>query len=56
MLGLESQYRLRDFFRQIANTELTIETQRQELANLPEFEPYAAFCRINRKCDKLVTA
>ena len=56
MLGLESQYRLRDFLKQVARLELKTEAIRQELANLPEFEPYAAFCRINRKCDKLVRA
>ena len=56
MLGLESQYRLRDFLKQIARLELKAETHRQELANLPAFEPYAAFCRINRRGDKLIRA
>ena len=56
MLGLESQYRLRDFLNQIAKLELKTEMLRQELANLPEFEPYAAFCRINRRRDKIVRA
>ena len=48
MLGIDSQYRLKEFFREIADQELDIERQRQILAEITEFEPYAAFCRINR--------
>lgn len=55
MLGLESQYRLRDFFQKMASLELAIEKQRQRLASVPDFEPYAAFCRINRRCNKQIT-
>lgn len=47
MLGIESQYRLKDFLRAIALKELQIEDHRQRLAAVPEFEPYAAFCRVN---------
>lgn len=54
MLGLESQYRLKDFFRAVADKELQIESERQALANIPEFEPYAAFCRVNRHGDKRI--
>lgn len=56
MLGLETQYRLRDFFQTMASLELRIENQRQRLATLEEFEPYSAFCRINRDGNKKVTA
>ncbi len=55
MLGLETQYRLRDFLSKIATLELSIEQQRQRLAKIPDFEPYAAFCRINRTGDKAIT-
>jgi len=32
----------------VAEEELLIERHRQALASLPEFEPYAAFTRIDR--------
>jgi hypothetical protein len=56
MLGLESQYRLKDFFRAVAEKELAIESERQALAEIKDFEPYAAFCRINRHGDKRVSS
>ena len=48
MLGLETQYCLRDFFRTMSERELEIERQRQILGEIQEFEPYGAFCRVNR--------
>lgn len=56
MLGIESQYKLRDFFVGIAEEELIVERQRQLLAKMSEFEPYAAFQRVNRKGDNRITA
>lgn len=56
MLGLDTQYHLRDFFRTIAERELEIERQRQILGEICDFEPYAAFCRVNRHEDKRITA
>lgn len=56
MLGLESQYRLRDFFQKLGTLELGIEKQRQKLAREGEFEPYASFCRVNRRCNKQIGA
>ena len=56
MLGLETQNCLRDFLRTIAERELEIERQRQILGEIIEFEPYAAFCRLNRHEDKRITA
>ena len=56
MLGLETQYHLRDFLRTIAERELQIEGQRQLLGAILDFEPYAAFCRVNRHDDKKITA
>ena len=48
MLGIESQYRLRDLFRTIAQLELDIDNQRQRLGAIEIFEPYTYFCRVNR--------
>ena len=56
MLGLETQYHFRDFLRTIAQRELQIEGQRQLLGSIQDFEPYAAFCRVNRHDDKKITA
>lgn len=56
MLGIETQYKLKDFLKAIADKELTIEHERQRLANIDAFEPYAAFCRVNRRGDKRITA
>jgi CRISPR/Cas system CSM-associated protein Csm2 small subunit len=50
-LGIESQYQLRDFFKEMADLELTTERQREILAKNPDFEPYAAYQRVNRKGD-----
>ena len=56
MLGLDTQYWLRDVFRTIAERELEIERQRQILGEIQDFEPYASFCRVNRHEDKRITA
>ena len=56
MLGLETQYCLRDYLKGIADKELEIERQRQILGEIQDFEPYAAFCRLNRHDDKRITA
>lgn len=55
MLGLESQYKLKEFFQTMAELELQVERQRQLLATLTDFEPFAAFQRINRNGDEFVT-
>ncbi len=56
MLGIETQYKLRDFFKAVAEEELIVERQRQHLAAVSDFEPYAAFKRVNRSGDEKVTA
>ena len=56
MLGIESQYRLKEFFQAVADSELQVERQRQLLATLSDFEPFAAFQRVNRNGDDIVTA
>ena len=39
----------------VAEEEQRIETQRQNLARLPGFEPYAAFSRLDRACAGFIT-
>lgn len=54
MLGVESQYKLKDFFQTVAEQELSVERQRQGLASIPDFEPYAAFTRFDRNANNKV--
>jgi hypothetical protein len=56
MLGIESQQKLTAFFQKIAAQELQVETHRQKLGRVCDFEPYSAFCRINRSGSKLICA
>jgi hypothetical protein len=56
MLGIESQNLLRDFLKLMGRLELQTERQRQKLASLNDFEPYSAFCRINRNETKQICA
>jgi hypothetical protein len=43
-----------NFFRNLADLELSVEKARQDLANLYDFEPYAAFCRVDGDGNKLI--
>lgn len=56
MLGIDTQHKLKEFFQTVAESELQVERQRQLLATLADFEPYAAFQRVNRNGDDHVTA
>lgn len=56
MLGIDTQYKVKEFFQAIAEAELQVERQRQVLATLADFEPYAAFQRVNRNGDDIITA
>lgn len=55
MLSFDTKHKLGFLLNKIAKLELEIEHQRQHLAVTPEFEPYSAFCRINRDNSKLIT-
>lgn len=55
-IGIETQYQLRDYFKEMADLELTTERQRETLAKNNEFEPYAAYQRVNRKGDGRLSA
>jgi len=45
MIGVETQYKLKEFFQTAAEQEIIVERQRQNLARHPDFEPFAAFTR-----------
>ena len=54
MLSITTQQKLVNYFRYLADLELSVEQGRQELANLYDFEPYAAFCRVDMDGNKLI--
>lgn len=47
---------LKKFLVTLKRGEQVLEAQRQKLAALPEFEPHAAFQRINRTQDGIITS
>ena len=51
-LSVKTQKTLVQFFRNIADLELNVEEYRQKLAAQYDFEPYAAFCRLDADGDK----
>ena len=56
MLSVETLYKLREFLQTIGDFELNIESLRQKLASLYEFEPYSAFLRLDRSGMKSVSS
>jgi hypothetical protein len=48
MISYDTKLRLKDLFVCYAEEELAIEKLRQVLSSIKEFEPYAAFKRIDR--------
>lgn len=54
MLTRQTQEKLVNFFRNLADLELSVENARQDLANLYDFEPYAAFCRVDGDGNRLI--
>ena len=52
MLSVDTQNAMCDFFRALADLELNVESYRQKLAAQYDFEPYAAFCRLDADGDK----
>lgn len=47
-LSHDTKLKLKDLFVCLAHEEVKIEKLRQVLASIPDFEPYAAFKRIDR--------
>lgn len=50
-LSIKTQKLLTKFFGNVADLELNVEEQREKLAALYDFEPYAAFCRLDKDGD-----
>ena len=50
-VSIETQKKVCKFFTQIADLELNIELYRCKLSMLYDFEPYAAFCRLDADSD-----
>ena len=46
MISNSTKYKLYLFLKAVSDSEVIVEEQRQELAKRNEFEPYAAFKRI----------
>ena len=56
MIGVETQYKLKDFFQTAAEQEILVERQRQNLARHPDFEPFATFTRFDRDANSRVSS
>lgn len=56
MPSYQTQYKLADLLKIIAEGEKQIELSRQSLAEKPAFEPYAAFKRIDRSSNSYISA
>jgi len=55
MINYETKLKLKDLFLCLSEEEVRIERLRQVLASIPEFEPYAAFKRIDRNSTGALT-
>ena len=56
MISYDTKLKLKDLLVTYADDELSIEKLRQVLASIKEFEPYAAFKRIDRDDTGFITA
>jgi hypothetical protein len=56
MIGVETQLKLKDFFQTVAEQEILVERQRQNLARHPDFEPFATFTRFDRDARSRVSS
>ena len=56
MISYDTKLKLKDLFVCYADDELAIEKLRQVLSSIKEFEPYAAFKRIDRDDTGFITA
>jgi Ca2+-binding EF-hand superfamily protein len=54
MFGQESKLKIKEIFVYTAEQELSAEKLRQVLCSMREFEPYAAFRRIDRSNTGLI--
>jgi hypothetical protein len=56
MIGIETQYKLKEFFQTQAEQEILVERQRQSLARHPDFEPFATFTRLDRDANSRINS
>ena len=56
MLSLETEARLVRLLMAIAHEELILDTLRENLIEIPEFEPYAAFQYLDKESHGFLTA
>ncbi len=56
MIGVETQYKLKDFFQSAAEQEILVERTRQSLARHPDFEPFSVFTRFDRNANGRVSS
>ena len=56
MISFDTKLKLKDLILCLGEDELAIEKNRQMLAAIKEFEPYAAFKRIDREKQGLLTS
>ena len=54
-LSSKAKSKLGELLLTIADEELLIEIKRQSLANIKDFEPYAAFTRLDREAKGFIT-
>lgn len=55
MIGLQTEHKLAQLLKSIADGEKEIEVTRQVLAEQPDFEPYTAFKRIDRDANSSIS-
>lgn len=56
MISYDTKLKIKEIFLCLAEEELAIEKLRQMLASIKDFEPYAAFKRIDRDNSGFVTS
>lgn len=56
MLSTDSSYLLKQVLDMVSETEIVIESLRQQLAHDNTFSPYTAFCRLDRSARERINA
>ena len=56
MIGVETQYKLKEFFQTAAEQEILVERATQSLARHPDFEPFSVLTRFDRAANSRVSS
>ena len=56
MLSTDSSYLLKQVLDVVSETEIVIESLRQQLAHEKTFSPYTAFCRLDKSARERINA